>query len=312
MASRRVLLTGASGFIAANVLRYLLDWTDWSFCCPASWRHKGDPQRLWDLYEANRDRVAVPTLDLTAPLADLGEFDYILNLASESHVDRSITDPVHFVENNVSLMLQVLEYARDHRPELFLQFSTDETYGPAEPGEIRTEGAPPAPSSPYAASKACQEMICQSYWQTFDVPVIITNSSNVIGPGQDAEKFLPRVIDAVVLGEEVIVHQHKGVTGTRVWNPVENVASALLFILNRPSHAYPPRYHLSGGEWMSNLELAGLVAQTLGRELRYRMVEVGDLRPGYDTHYAMLSGRLEELGWEPPTTVEKTLKEMLT
>ena len=98
----KVLLTGASGFIGAQVLDYSLQHTDWTFTCLSSWRHKGNPQRMAPFLKDNADRITVITHDLTGPIPDIGDFDYILNLASESHVDRSIADPVAFIENNVS------------------------------------------------------------------------------------------------------------------------------------------------------------------------------------------------------------------
>ncbi len=311
--TRRVLITGASGFIGSNVLAYLLDHTDWTFVAVASWRHKGDPMRLWPLFKNQADRLEVRTHDLTGPVPELGDFDYMLHLASQSHVDRSIHDPVHFIENNVSSTLQILEYARSHPPRVFLQFSTDEVYGERfAPGGV-DEWAVAFPSNPYSASKAAQEMIAIAYWRTYGVPVVITNSSNVIGPGQDSEKFLPRLIDAVETEAEVAIHTSDGRPGSRFYNPVQNVADAIMFVLDRKpaTHGRPDRYHLSGGEEMTNLELACEVAQRLGKPLCYRLVDVHGLRPGYDRRYAELGGRLRELGWSPPVTLGDALKEML-
>jgi dTDP-glucose 4,6-dehydratase len=299
--TKRVLITGASGFIGSNVLNYLLEKTDWTFVCLCSWRHRGNPLNV-----PRVKRVEVITHDLRGPIPELGHFDYILNLASESHVDRSITHPVTFVENNIRLMLSVLEYARDHQPNVFLQFSTDEVFGTPDDG-------PPgifAPSNPYAASKAAQEMLAMAWHATYDVPILITNSNNVIGPNQDSEKFVPKIVDLISRGELVDIHTFGGHLGRRFYNPVNNVADAILFVLNG-FYGYD-RVSIPGGVEMNNLEVATLIAKILGRDLDYELVEVSDIRPGYDTAYQEADNLLFDLGWTPPETLEEGLQWITT
>lgn len=166
-----VLLTGAGGFTGAHVLRHLLVNTPWKIICPVTFRHRGNSDRIASSLVGNdawHRRVTVDMIDLTAPIPDTvvnrwGPVDYVLNVASESHVDRSIDHPVPFVRNNVDLILSVLEYARQARPRLFLQMSTDEVYGPAPGGYDYREWDPLVPSNPYSASKAAQESIAISY-----------------------------------------------------------------------------------------------------------------------------------------------------
>lgn len=301
--SKRVLATGFDGFIGSNVLEYMLDKTDWEFTCLCSWRHKGNPLNI-----KPNERVTVISHDLTGVLPDLGNFDYILHLASESHVDRSQEDPVNFVENNISSTLQILEYARRHQPKRFIMFSTDEVYGAREHSDwdiLLT-------TSPYSASKGAQELIATAYFNTFQVPVIITNCNNVTGPNQHPEKFVPKLVGLIKAGKTVDLHIHKGKYGRRIYNPVANVGSALKFILKqpyKPDGQLPPRYSLLGGEELDNKQIAELVAEILGKELKYRDLEATKVRPGYDKFYSQsVEEKLTELGWKPPYTLREGLK----
>lgn len=297
---RRVLLTGASGFVGSNVLEYFLGETDWLFTCICSWRHKGSPLNI-----EPQDRVEVVTHDLTGPLPSLGAFDYILHIASESHVDRSIVDPVRFTENNISSTLQVLEYARAHPPKVFVLFSTDEVYGTREHAEWDIL----LPSNPYAASKAAQEVISIAYWKTFGVPIVITNANNIVGSRQHIEKFVPKIINLINAGQQVTLHSLNGRLGSRYYNSVKNIADALLFIVSqkpncRSEFDRPSRYGLPGGRELNNLEMAQLIAKMLNKDLLYKIIDAESVRPGYDLSYAKVSDTLTALGWKPPFSLE--------
>ncbi len=190
---KRVLVTGAAGFIGHHFVEHVLKTTDWEVVGIASFRHRGCPLRLRHLIEDPRFELI--TTDLAAPITlrvaeMIGEVDQIVNFASESHVDRSIDAPRPFVINNVELMLTVLEYARIVRPSRIIQVSTDEVYGPALFGERHAEWSPIIPSNPYSASKAAQEALGVAYWRTFGLPIVLINSMNLVGERQDGEKFL--------------------------------------------------------------------------------------------------------------------------
>lgn len=308
----RCLLTGGDGMVGSSVLEYLLDKTDWDFVCICSWRHFGNPLNI-----KPNPRVTVVTHDLVGPVPEIGDFDCILNLASDSHVDRSIKNPVAFIENNVSSTLQMLEYARKHVPKVFLQFSTDETYGAMDHKEWDVL----LPSNPYSASKAAQEMICIAYWKTYKVPIVITNSNNIVGKNQNPEKFVPMIVGLINEGKEVSIHTSNGKPGKRYWNAVENVADALLFILNQVPAVYtntlenkvdrPDKYNLSGGEELDNLQMAQLVAFILGKELKYNLVDAETIRPGYDEFYAYTFGELDKRGWKPVVDLRTCLERFI-
>lgn len=292
----KCLITGAFGFIGSHVLSYLLRETDWKFTAISRSGAGLQP------------RVTYVVHDLSEPIPDIGDFDYILNFASESQVEKSINDPVNFITNNVKSTINVLEYARKHKPQIVIQFSTDEVYGALGHKEWDVL----LPSNPYAASKAAQEMIAISYWKTYGVPVVITNSNNIIGEGQRKENFIPKLIEYIKSGKEVPIYTAHGKPGKRYWNPVNNVSDGIKFILGRtpvmyPESDRPDRYSLGGGKELDNLEMAQLIAKILKKPLKYQLVDAETIRPGYDESYAKTSSNLEKIGWHPIETLEEGL-----
>ena len=172
----RVLLTGAGGFVGHHTLAHLLKTTDWEIVATDSFRHFGISARLRAVFEElpqSRSRVSVITHDLVTPIdsvtaGEIGPIDVIINMASASHVDRSIQEPRPFIENNVAVALTMLGYARTlPNLKLFIQIGTDEVYGPAPEGVNHPEWSMQIPSNPYSASKSAQEALAISYWRTF-------------------------------------------------------------------------------------------------------------------------------------------------
>lgn len=322
---KKVILTGASGFFGSHLLRHLLMNTDWEFICPCSWTHKGTPERVLNAINGiGGNRVRVITHDLTAPFTEqtkksFGKVDIILNIASNSHVNRSIDNPGEFIIGNTQLAYNMLELARELKPEVFLQFSTDEVYGVAPEGVNHPEWASIVPSNPYSASKACQEAIAISYWRTYNVPVIITNTMNLFGETQDAEKYTAQLIAKINAGETVTVHGSEGNIGSRFYLHARNGADAVLFILNNlPPKLYnegenmlPDRYNIVGDKEVDNLELAKIVAGMLGKELKYELIDFHAGRPGHDRRYALDGTKLKELGWNAPVGFEESLKKSI-
>jgi dTDP-glucose 4,6-dehydratase len=321
---RRVLLTGHGGFVGSHTLIHLLLNTDWTIIGIDSFRHRGITDRLREiLYDSHPElvhRFKSFRHDLTIPfspvlLEELGDLDYIINMASESHVDRSIVEPVPFVTNNVELMLTMLELARIKRPEKFIQISTDEVYGPALT-EHHREWSIHRPSNPYSASKAAQEDICYAYWRSYGLPICITNTMNIIGEMQDPEKFVPLIIKKILTGDTVQIHAQSSEpgarSGSRFYLHARNQADALLHILNNlevPVYGQGDmaRYNVVGERELDNLELAQLVAQIMGRELKYELVDWHTGRPGHDSRYALDGAKLAATGWRPPVSLEDSL-----
>lgn len=335
---KRVLLTGASGFFGHHMLRHILMNTDWEVVCICSWRHKGMPERVNQAIAGDDSfpqRVKVITHDLEAPLTErtiksLGKIDYILNIASNSHVDRSITDPASFFIGNVELAVNMLQLSRVLKPELFLQFSTDEVYGPAPKGLDYPEWSMMVPSNPYSGSKGAQEMAAISWWRTFSVPVIITNTMNLTGQAQDSEKFPALCLRKIYNDEVVTIHGTPDDIGSRHYIHARNAADAVLFIINNlpptmyeeavekgqfesprfgePIVPVPDRYNIVGETELNNLELAQMIAKNMGKELKYEFEDFHKTRPGHDRRYALSGEKLKKLGWQPPEGFEESLK----
>lgn len=317
---KRLLLTGVAGFIGAHTLEHFLENTDWDIVGIDSLKHRGKMERITQVLDKNpewEDRFMLYVRDLTergAMSMDMGEVDYVINMAAESHVDRSITDPVPFVKNNVDLTLTMLEWARIVEPKAFIQISTDEVYGPMIDGRPFAEWERHLPSNPYSASKSAQEAIAISYWRTYGVPLIITNTMNNIGEMQDPEKFVPLLIKKIQAEEQISIHGSPEDMGSRFYLHARNHADALLFILNNlpplafsPVNLYPDRYHIVGDTRVGNLEMAEKIARYMGKHNMHYKYD-SSVRPGHDLHYGLSDGKLHTAGWRPPLGFDESLQ----
>lgn len=311
----RVLLTGICGFVGSHIVEHIQANTDWEIEGLATFRHMGDSIRT----DAFKPGVRMHTCDVASPISDrlidrIGPVDFIINAASQSHVDRSIADPRPFIENNVGIAISMLEYARVVKPKVFIQVSTDEVYGPAPSGIDFSEWHTMLPSNPYSASKACQEMIAISYWRTYGVPLVITNTMNMFGERQDAEKFVPMVIKRIATGKLVDIHGSDDYIGSRSYLHARNHADALLHLLGReptmfgPDSPVPDRFNVSGDQEMNNLEMAQAIARIVGRPLQWRFSDFHATRPGHDLRYALDGTKIADDGWRAPLGLGESLQ----
>jgi dTDP-glucose 4,6-dehydratase len=323
----KILLTGVSGFAGAHVMQHVLENTDYEIIGIASWKHKGTPERVEQVLSKNpewKNRVTIITHDLESPFTDMtkkriGYCDYIINIASESHVDRSITDPVPFVKNNIDLVLTMLEFAREFKPKMFLQFSTDEVYGVAPEGINHKEWSPIIPSNPYSASKAAQEAIAISYWRTYGIPLVITNTMNLFGEMQDTEKYIAKTIRLVSNEEVVTVHGTPDSIGSRYYLHARNMADAVLFIMKNVEpiqysdgkDLVPERLNIVGDIELNNLEVAKIISELVGKDLKYEFTDFHKTRPGHDRRYALDGTKLKDLGWKAPMDFRTSMERFI-
>jgi len=314
----RVLLTGGAGFIGHHLLEHLWKNTDWNIVVLDRLDSAGNLNRITDIecYEANKVRLKIVHHNLRAALNEsvarsIGKVDIILHLAAASHVNRSIQDPVSFVEDNVLGTVNLLQYARnlDHL-ETFVNFSTDEVFGPAPDGVAFKEDDRYNSGNPYAASKAAAEEFCVAFHNTYGLPVINTHTMNVFGERQDPEKFVPMAIRKIMRGETVFIHSDHTCTrsSSRFYIHARNVAAAVLFILKNGSRA-GQKYNIAGEKELTNLEVAIKIAQVLGRRLDHVMVSPDKSdRPGVDMRYALDDSKMKAMGWKIPMALEESLE----
>lgn len=301
--SFHLLITGGSGFIGSNLVRFVLAAKpDWRVTNLDALTYSGNPENLSDLASEPRYRFVHGNI-LDRPLVEslLADCDAIAHLAAESHVDRSIVDSRPFIESNVLGTQNLLDAARSVWGPLsdrrFLHVSTDEVYGslPLDRPELKfTEQTPIHTSSPYSASKAASDLLVMAYHHTHRMNVVVTRCSNNFGPYQFPEKVIPLFITNLLEGQQVPLYGDG--QNVRDWLHVEDHCEALLRVLE--GGAAGEVYNVGGNNERSNLELTRTILELMGKDdssIRY----VPD-RPGHDRRYAIDATKIAtELGWEP-------------
>lgn len=321
---KRILITGGAGFIGHHFVEHILKNTDWEIVILDKLTYASSGfDRLRDVQCFDEQRVLILTTDFSHEIPEgiiqeIQDVDYVVHMGAETHVDRSISDPVPFIYSNVMGTVQMLELARKlKKMKKFIYFSTDEVFGPAPVGINYREGDRHNPGNPYAASKSSAESVCISYANTFNLPVIITNTMNVFGARQNVEKFIPMSIRRVYLGENITIHADKTLTmsGSRFYIHARNASAALLFILENVEEYLSSKdcclgkFNIVGQKELTNLDVALKIAEIIGKQLFHTLVDFHSSRPGHDLRYALDGGKLERLGFRYPKTFMESFKE---
>jgi len=296
--TQTVLVTGGAGFIGSNLVRFLRrERPEWTVVNVDKLTYAGNAESVADLRQDPGHvfvRGDIANAELVEHLIRQHAVDAILNLAAESHVDRSILGPGIFVETNVSGTQVLLEAARQAGVKRFLQISTDEVYGSLGASGKFTEASPLRPSSPYSASKAAADLLVLAHGHTFGLDVVVTRCSNNYGPYQFPEKLIPLMIANALEGRRLPVYGDG--MQVRDWIHVEDHCRALLVALENGRGG--EIYNIgSDNEW-PNIQIVGRLLEILQKP-RDLIEHVKD-RPGHDRRYAIDAGKARaELGWSP-------------
>ena len=305
--TQTVLVTGGAGFIGSNLARLLrLERPDWTVINLDKLTYAGNAESLADLREDAKHvfvRGDILNAELVDRLMSDRKVDVVLNLAAESHVDRSILGPGIFVETNVSGTQVLLEAARQAKVKRFVQVSTDEVYGSLGATGKFSESSPLRPSSPYSASKAAADLLALAYGHTFGMEVVVTRCSNNYGPYQFPEKLIPLMIANALEGRRLPVYGDG--LQIRDWIHVEDHCRALLAVAERGRRGEV--YNIGGDNEWPNLQIVGRLLEILGKPPE--LIEHVKDRPGHDRRYAIDATRARaELGWAPRISFGEGLK----
>lgn len=298
----KVLVTGGTGFIGSNLIRYLLrEHSDIELTNLDKLTYAANLENLAEVAGSPQYRFVQGDVADRAVVDEVlsPDFDAVIHVAAETHVDRSLEDAAPFLRTNVIGTHVLLEQARRQNIRRFVHISTDEVYGSAPDGICFAEDAPLRPTSPYAASKAAADLLVLSYVRSYRFPAIILRCTNNYGPYQFPEKLIPLMI-ANALEDKPLPVYGDGLH-VRDWIYVEDHCRAIFLMLVRGRMG--EIYNVAGGSSLTNLQVVRTLLQLLGKP--ESLIRFVDDRPGHDRRYALDDAKLRtELGWAPRYSFE--------
>jgi dTDP-glucose 4,6-dehydratase len=320
---KKILITGGAGFIGSHVVRrFVQQYPDYHIYNLDLLTYAGNLENISDIEnQPNYTFVKgdIVDADFIDGLFDVHHFDGVIHLAAESHVDRSITDPLAFVKTNVIGTMNLLNAAKNQwkdkaEGKRFYHISTDEVYGTLGETGLFTEETAYDPNSPYSASKASSDHFVRAYGETYRLPYVITNCSNNYGPNHFPEKLIPLFINNIINNKPLPVYGNGKYT--RDWLFVEDHARAIDLVFHKGGNH--ETYNIGGFNEWQNIDLVKLLCsimdKKLGREAgtSEQLITYVKDRPGHDLRYAIDASKInKELGWEPSVTFEQGLEKTI-
>ena len=317
---KKILITGGAGFIGSHVVRlFVLKYPEYKIFNLDVLTYAGNLENITDIEKAPNYTFIKGDITDESFIANLfaeHQFDGVVHLAAESHVDRSIEDPMAFVKTNVIGTVNLLnasrkQWANDLEGKRFYHISTDEVYGSLGAEGLFTETTAYDPNSPYSASKASSDHFVRAYGETYGLPYVITNCSNNYGPNHFPEKLIPLFINNIINNKPLPVYGDGNYT--RDWLFVKDHAIAIDLVFHQGQNHQT--YNIGGFNEWKNIDLVKLLCQKMDTKLGRISGESAQLityvkdRPGHDLRYAIDANKInKELGWKPSVTFEQGLE----
>lgn len=309
---KNILITGGLGFIGSNFIKHIFDKYDYEIFNLDALTYAANINNIsGEINESERYNLLIDDINNTHSIKSLvknREINYIVNFAAESHVDNSINNSKPFIEANINGTHSLLTLLHDcPTVERYLQVSTDEVYGSlTEQDDAFTENTPLQANSPYSASKASADLLCRSFYETFDYPILITRCSNNYGPNQHEEKLIPLMIKNAKAGKKLPVYGDG--RNIRDWIHVSDHCSGIDAVLH--GGKIGEAYNIGGKNEVRNIDIVKTILKLLDKD--EDQIEFVKDRLGHDWRYAIDNTKIQnELNWFPSVNFEEGLKELL-